>query len=60
MTKHNLVIHTIAKDEEHIINEWILHNIFIGFEHIFIYDDISIYVALFTTCSIDIPDHFLK
>jgi hypothetical protein len=41
MTKHNLVIHTIAKDEEHIINEWILHNIFIGFEHIFIYDDNS-------------------
>ena len=41
MTKYNLVIHTIAKDEEHIINEWILHNIFIGVEHIFIYDDNS-------------------
>ena len=45
MTKYNLVIHTIAKDEKHIMNKQIFHNIFIGFEHIFIYDDdIEIYI----------------
>jgi hypothetical protein len=33
---------TIVKDEEHILNEWIIHNFLLGFQHIYIYDDLSI------------------
>jgi hypothetical protein len=33
---------TIVKDEEHILNEWIIHNILLGFQHIYIYDVLSI------------------
>ena len=33
----------MAKDEDHIINEWIVHHILLGFEHIYIYDDQSNY-----------------
>ena len=40
-TKHSLVIQTMAKDEDHIINEWIIHNILLGIDHIYIYDDNS-------------------
>ena len=39
--KYNIIIHTLVKDEDHILNEWIIHNINIGIEHIFIYDDQS-------------------
>ena len=39
---YNKVIHSLIKDESHILNEWILHNtINIGFDHIYIYDDQS-------------------
>ena len=41
--KYNSIIHTLAKDEDHIINEWIVHHILLGFEHIYIYDDRSNY-----------------
>ena len=36
---HKLVIQTMLKDEEHILNEWIVYHILLGIEHIFIYDD---------------------
>ena len=42
--KYNTIIQTMAKDEDHIINEWIVHHILLGFEHIFIYDDGSHYL----------------
>jgi hypothetical protein len=42
INKFNSVIHTTARDEDLIINEWIVHNILLGFEHIYIYDDNSI------------------
>jgi hypothetical protein len=38
---HKLVIQTMLKDEEHILNEWIVYHILLGIEHIFIYDDNS-------------------
>ena len=39
---YNKIIHSLIKDESHILNEWILHNILnIGFDHIYIYDDQS-------------------
>jgi len=38
---YNLVIQTMAKDEDHIINEWIVHHILLGVEHIYLYDDFS-------------------
>jgi len=38
---YEYVIQAIAKDEGHIINEWIVHHLLIGFEHIYIYDDNS-------------------
>jgi hypothetical protein len=41
--KYNIVIHTMAKNEHHILNEWITHHILLGVEHIFIYDDFSKY-----------------
>ena len=37
----NTIIHTILKDESHILNEWIIHHILLGIKHIFIYDDQS-------------------
>lgn len=39
--KFDIIIFTIAKNEKHILNEWICYNIMIGFQHIFIYDDQS-------------------
>ena len=39
--KYNLIIQAIAKDEDHIINEWIVHHILLGVEHIYLYDDFS-------------------
>ena len=47
----NLVIQTMAKDEEHILNEWVLHHILLGVEHIYIYDDNS-NIPISTTISI--------
>lgn len=41
VNKYNAIVQTTAKDEEHIINEWIVHHILLGFEHIYIYDDYS-------------------
>lgn len=32
---------TISRDEDHIMNEWIVHNLNIGFDHIYIFDDQS-------------------
>ena len=40
-SSNNLIIHTIIKDEDHILNEWIVHHILIGIKHIYIYDDQS-------------------
>jgi len=31
----------MAKDEEHIINEWIIYHILLGIEHIYLFDDNS-------------------
>ena len=42
----NIIIQTIVKNEDHIINEWIIHNILLGIEHIYIYDDLSEYPIL--------------
>jgi len=39
---YNSIIQTTARDEDFIINEWIVHYILLGFEHIYIYDDNSI------------------
>jgi len=39
--KYNIIIQTMAKDEEHIINEWITYHILLGIEHIYIFDDNS-------------------
>lgn len=38
----NIIIETIVKNEEYILNEWIIHHLLIGFNHIYIYDDASI------------------
>ena len=39
---YNKIIHSLIKDESHILNDWILHNILnIEFDHIYIYDDQS-------------------
>lgn len=35
------IIHTCVKDEEFILNEWILYHLILGFEHIYIFDDNS-------------------
>lgn len=35
----NIIIQTMAKDEDHIVNEFIVHNVLLGIEHIYIYDD---------------------
>jgi hypothetical protein len=48
--KYNIVIQTMIKDEEHILNEWICHHILLGIEHIYIYDDNSI-IPVTTTLS---------
>ena len=41
MSNNNIIIQTVLKDESHILNEWIIHNILIGIQHIYIYDDQS-------------------
>ena len=42
INKHNIIIQTTARDEYHIINEFIVHHILLGIDHIYIYDDGSI------------------
>ena len=39
--KYNSIIQSMAKDEDHIVNEWIVHHILLGFEHVYLYDDNS-------------------
>lgn len=39
---NNIIIQSVAKDEDHIICEWLIHNIMIGVEHIYLYDDLSL------------------
>ena len=42
-TKYKLIIHTMMKDEDNLIYDFVMHHILnIGFEHIYIYDDNSI------------------
>ena len=40
--KYDYIIHTLARDEDDMIIEFITHHILLGFQHIFIYDDQSI------------------
>jgi hypothetical protein len=56
--KYNSAIHTTARDEDNIINEWIVHHILLGFEHIYIYDDNSI-IPISDTVKI-LPDWIQK
>ena len=49
--KYNIIIQTTAKDEDIIICEWIVHNILLGVDHIYIYDDNSI-IPITTTIQI--------
>jgi hypothetical protein len=39
--KYNVIIQTTVQNENHIIIEWIEHNIKLGIDHIYIYDDCS-------------------
>lgn len=55
---YNIIIYTIVKDESHIIKEWILHNIFLGVEMIYIYDDQSIIPV--SDLIIDFPNEIKK
>ena len=38
---YKLGMYTLLRDEDHIILEWIIHHLLIGFEHIYIFDDLS-------------------
>ena len=55
--QYNIVIQTMVRDEEHILNEWILHHLLLGFEHIYIYDDQSV-IPVATT--IQVLPHWAK
>lgn len=40
MTTHRLIIHTMLRDEDNLVKDFILHNIInIGIDHIYMYDD---------------------
>lgn len=42
MTYHKLIIHTMLRDEDNLIKDFVLHHINnIGFDHIYMYDDKS-------------------
>ena len=56
--KYNIIIQTTAKDEDIIICEWIVHNILLGIDHIYIYDDYSI-IPITTTIQI-LPEWILQ
>lgn len=56
--QYNSTIHTIVKDEEFILNEWICYNVLLGFDHIYIYDDRSI-IPVNDTLSF-LPEKFKK
>ena len=56
--KFDLVIQTMVKNEHHILNEWIVHNILLGVDHIYIYDDQSMPSVKITTSNL--PEHIIK
>ena len=54
---YNYSIFTMNKCEENI-NEWIVHHILLGFEHIYIYDDNS-KIPISNTI-LELPEYFKK
>lgn len=45
---YNSIIQTCVKDEDHILKEWIVYHLLLGFDHIYIYMMIEVVYQLQT------------